>query len=61
MDLTLADVTDIPGAQPGDEVILIGSNGSAAIPPTEPARALGTVCSEVLSGLNGRVPRVYTE
>ncbi|MGH9804727.1 MAG: alanine racemase [Candidatus Acidiferrales bacterium] len=61
MDLTLADVTDIPGAQPGDEVILIGANGSAAIPPTEPARALGTVCSEVLSGLNRRVPRIYCD
>jgi alanine racemase len=59
MDLTLADVTDIPGAQPGDEVIFIGSNGTTAIPPTEPARVLGTVCSEVLSGLNRRVPRVY--
>jgi len=61
MDLTLADVTDIPEAKPGDEVILIGANGSAAIPPTEPARALGTVCSEVLSGLNRRVPRVYSD
>jgi len=61
MDLTLADVTDIPGAQPGDEVIFIGSNGTVAIPPAEPARALGTVCSEILSGLNRRVPRVYCD
>ena len=61
MDLTLADVTDVPEAEPGDEVILIGTNGSAAIPPTEPARALGTVCSEVLSGLNQRVPRIYRD
>jgi alanine racemase len=61
MDLTLADVTDVPGAQDGDEVILIGTNGKVAIPPTEPARALGTVASEVLSGLTKRIPRVYCE
>ncbi len=61
MDLTLADVTDVPGAQPGDEVVLIGTNGKASIPPTEPARALGTVASEVLSGLTKRVPRLYRD
>lgn len=59
MDLTLADVTDIPDAAPGDEVILIGTNGKVAIPPTEPARTMGTVASEVLTGLGKRIPRVY--
>ena len=59
MDLTFADVTDVPGAQPGDEIILIGANGKLAIPPTEPARSLGTVASEILSGLGKRVPRIY--
>ncbi|MBI4466684.1 MAG: alanine racemase [Acidobacteria bacterium] len=61
MDLTLADVTDVPEAQPGDEAILIGSNGIASIPPTEPARALETVASEVLSGLGKRIPRLYLD
>jgi len=61
MDLTLADVTDVPGAQAGDEVILIGTNGSAAIPPTDIARTLGTVASEILSGLGKRIPRVYLD
>lgn len=61
MDLTLADVTDIPAAQAGDEVTLIGQNGNAAIPPTELARALDTVASEVLSGLGKRIPRVYCD
>lgn len=61
MDLTLADVTDVPHAQPGDDAVLIGSNGNISIPPTEPARALGTVASEVLSGLGKRVPRIYCD
>ncbi|MFQ5724221.1 MAG: alanine racemase, partial [Terriglobia bacterium] len=61
MDLTLADVTDVPQARPGDHAVLIGSNGNASIPPTEPARALGTVASEVLSGLGRRVTRLYRD
>lgn len=61
MDLTLADVTHVPGACAGDEAVLIGTNGTASIPPTEPARALGTVASEILSGLGKRVPRLYRE
>ena len=61
MDLTLADVTDVAGAQAGDEVVLIGTNGKVSIPPTEPARALGTVASEVLSGLGKRIPRLYRD
>lgn len=61
MDLTLADVTDVPGAQAGDDVLLIGMNGSQVIPPTDLAKALGTVASEVLTGLTKRVPRVYLD
>jgi len=61
MDLIHVDATDIPEAQPGDEAILIGSSGSASIPPTEPARALGSVASEILSGLGPRIPRLYAE
>lgn len=59
MDLTHVDLTDIPEARPGDEVILIGESGEAAIPPTEPARTLGSVASEILSGLGPRIPRIY--
>lgn len=61
MDLTHVDLTDSPQAQPGDEVILIGESGEASIPPTEPARLLGTVTSEILSGLDSRLPRLYRE
>lgn len=61
MDLTLADVTDVPETQAGDEALLIGVNGNLSIPPTEPAKALGTVASEILSGLGRRLPRIYIE
>lgn len=61
MDLTEVDVTHIPEAQPGDEAVLIGSSGSASIAPTEPAQTLGSVASEILSGLGQRIPRIYDE
>ncbi len=48
MDLTLLDVTDIPGTDVGEEVILIGESGEAAITAVEVAQLLDTVPYEVL-------------
>jgi alanine racemase len=60
MDLTLADVTDIPGVGVGDEVVLIGKSGDVSITALEIARELGTVPYEVLCSIGKRVPRIYT-
>ncbi len=61
MDLTAADVTGIEGVEAGDEVLLMGTNGTATISPSEIARSLGTVASEILTGIGKRVPRVYLD
>ena len=61
MDLTVVDVTDVPEARAGDEAILLGSGGEVAISPSEVARSLGTVASEILTGIGKRVPRYYIE
>lgn len=61
MDLTTIDVTSVPGASVGDEVILIGSSASCAIPATEHAQHAGTIIYEILCGLSPRVPRIYVE
>ena len=61
MDLTAVDVTGVAGAQAGDEVVLMGCNGTSVISPSDVARALGSVASEVLTGIGKRVPRVYVE
>ncbi len=61
MDLTMIDLTDIPAAEIGDEVALIGQQGSNSILATEHAGFAGTVVYEILCGLSPRVPRVYTE
>ena len=61
MDLTLLDVTDIPGVEVGDEVILIGQSEHCRITAYEIAADLGTVPYEVLCSIGKRVPRIYVE
>jgi alanine racemase len=44
-----------------DEVVLIGSQGEAAIPVEALASTAGTIPYEILTGLNQRIPRVYRQ
>ncbi|MDP2689494.1 MAG: alanine racemase [Deltaproteobacteria bacterium] len=59
MDLTMCDVTGIPGASPGDEAVIIGAQGEAGITAEEVASTIGTISYEVFCGISSRVPRVY--
>ncbi len=59
MDMTMIDVTDIPGVQSGDEVIIIGGGGENRITADDIAGWLGTISYEVLCGIGERVERVY--
>jgi len=61
MDLTMIDVTDIPEAAIGDEVLLIGRSPHCSIGADDHARLAGTIVYEILCGLSPRVPRVYVE
>ena len=61
MDLTLLDITGIPGVDVGDEVILLGASGHHAITAWDLATLIGTVPYEVLCGISDRVPRKYVE
>jgi alanine racemase len=61
MDLTLLDLTDVPGVAVGDEVILIGKSESCSITALEVASQLGTVPYEVLCSIGKRVPRIYLD
>jgi alanine racemase len=61
MDLSLLDVTDIPGVNVGDEVILLGTSPQATITALDIAQMLGTVPYEVLCLIGKRVPRLYGE
>jgi alanine racemase len=59
MDMMMADVTDVPGAEVGDEVLLIGSQGGQRITADELAGRAGTISYEILCGISRRVPRRY--
>jgi alanine racemase len=59
MDLTLIDVTNVPGVAFGDEVTLFGVRGDLTIPAEDLAKTVGTLSYEVTCGIGERVPRVY--
>jgi len=59
MDLTLIDVTNVPGVQTEDEVIFMGAEGDLSVSAEEIARTAGTLSYEVTCGIGGRVPRVF--
>jgi len=59
MDLTLIDVTGVPGVELDDEVILMGHDAGISITAEEIARIAGTLSYEVTCGIGERVPRVY--
>jgi len=60
MDLTLVDLTDIPEAKEGDEVLLFGTQGESKLSVEEVATWADTISYEILCGVSSRVPRIYT-
>jgi alanine racemase len=60
MDLTLVDVTAIPGTKVGDEVVLLGSSGELNVDAMEHARLAHTTPYEILCCISKRVPRKYS-
>ncbi|MFT9056776.1 MAG: alanine racemase C-terminal domain-containing protein, partial [Ethanoligenens sp.] len=59
MDQCMADITDIPEAESGDEVTVIGCDGTQAIPMEEIAAHMGTINYETACLIGKRVPRVF--
>jgi alanine racemase len=65
MDMTMVDVTDVPGASVRDEVVVLGPQegplGRDAIGADEIAAHADTIPWEVLTSVSRRVPRFYRE
>ncbi len=57
MDMTMIDITDIPGVKEGDEVEIFGKH----LPVQQVAEWAGTIAYEIMTGISQRVKRVYTE
>lgn len=58
MDQCMVDVTHIPQTRVGDEVVLIGRQGTATLTAEEVSQRLGTISYEVIAEFPARVPRV---
>lgn len=60
MDQIVVDISHLPEpVKSGDEVVLIGSQGSDQITVIELAEKAGTIPWEILTGITNRVERVY--
>jgi len=59
MDQSIVDVTEIPGVRVGDEVTIIGQDGSEEITATEIAELTNTIHYEVITRLPAVLPRLY--
>jgi alanine racemase len=59
MDLMMIDVSNIDNVQGGDEVVLMGRDGSEEISCGELAEKAGTITWEIITRIGARVRRVY--
>jgi alanine racemase len=58
MDQAVIDVTEIPGVEAGDEVVILGTQSGEVITAFEHAEASGTIPWEVFTRIGARVCRV---
>lgn len=61
MDQLMMDVSDVPEAEAGDIVTMIGRDGDDVITADELAAVCGTIGYEVVCGISKRVPRIYID
>lgn len=59
MDLTMIDLTEIPEAKVGDEVIILGSSGEERITAWDIADWSDTIAYEVLTSLGSKAKKIY--
>lgn len=59
MDAFMVDITSIPDAKVGDEVVLIGKQGKEEISAHDLGKWTGTFSYEILTRIGKRVPMVY--
>lgn len=59
MDMTMVDVTDVPGVAAGTQVTVLGRQETEQITAADIAAWQGTIPYEVLCGLGPRIARIY--
>lgn len=61
MDQCVADVTDVPGVQEGDKVLIYGDGEDGSMTFQEASLLLGTNKNDLLCRLTARPPRIYRD
>lgn len=61
MDTLMIDVTDIPEARVGDEVVLIGRQGAEEILADDIAANGNTINYEIICKISPRVTRIFVQ
>ena len=60
-NICMVDVTDVPEVKVGDEVIIMGTDGTHTILADDIARATGTINYEIVCAFGQRLPKVYVK
>lgn len=58
MNMCMVDVTDIPDAEPGDDVVLLGRQGSECLSAEQLATWAGTINYELTTQIQTNIPRI---
>ena len=58
MDHAMLDLTEIPGAAEGDEIVLLGAQGTDLVAAEEMAAWCDTIPYEILARLGPRLRRI---
>ena len=61
MDMTVVDISGVDGVVVGDTATVIGSDRQERISVDDVAELAGTISYEILTGLTGRLPRIWAE
>ncbi len=61
MNLTMIDVTDVPGVELADEVVLLGRQGDQQITADHLASLAGTINYEIVTRINWDLPRILVD
>ena len=59
MDQFMVDASQVPDVKIGDEVVIIGRQGTECISVEEIAERLNTINYEIICMLSERIPRIY--
>jgi alanine racemase len=61
MDVTVANISEVDGVEPGDVATLVGRDGAEEITVDQVAELCRTIGYEILTGFTPRVPRIWSD